>query len=304
MGFALPALLVRYSKRTRILHFRHRLRISKIGVPTNRAPDEAASSFCYNRRMRVAKVVGGPLALSMIVGFGADDLPAPTPQLTAQAAAAATTPTATTLALTTGTLRGRVAVLPRKPAPPTKDYGAKPAIKVEPAESATSCVWISSASASASAPLDPATAPVARIEQQGFQFRPALTIVQTGTPIVFPNEDTMYHSVFSYSDTKRFDLGRYLKGEERDAIVFDKPGLVQLFCEVHEHMRATVIVVDTPWFARTQPDGSFEISGIAPGTHTVTIWLSPKKQVERSIDLAAGQTLEVDWATLVENPSK
>jgi len=191
----------------------------------------------------------------------------------------------------TATLLGRVPVLARKPAPAVKDYGPPPAFKVDAPEPATSAVWVGSGSGV----IEPAKATPLRIEQRGFQFRPALAVVQCGTPVVFPNQDQLYHSVFSYSPTKRFDLGRFRKGEEPDAVVFDKPGQIQLFCEVHEHMRANLLVVDTPWCACTDPEGSFRIEGIAPGKHVVSVWLSPKQTVTREIELAAGQVLEVDW---------
>lgn len=195
----------------------------------------------------------------------------------------------------TGTLKGRAPVLQLKNARPAKEYSG-PSIKVEPAELPSSAVWVGSGFPA----IDPALSPIKRIEQSGYQFRPSLMVVQTGTPVVFPNKDSMYHSVFSYSETKSFDLGRFRQDEEPDAVFFVKSGLVQLYCEVHEHMRASLIVVDTPWFVRTQPDGSFEISGITPGKYSATIWLSAKKRFEQIIEITAGKTLEVDWTNLVE----
>jgi plastocyanin len=201
-----------------------------------------------------------------------------------------------------GTARivGRVPVLPRKSASAVKDYGPPPAFKVEPPDPASSAVWVGSG-----APvLDAGKVAAARIEQRGYQFRPALSVVQAGTPVVFPNEDQLYHSVFSYSPAKRFDLGRFRKGEEPNAVVLDTPGVVQLFCEVHEHMRANLLVVDTPWHAVTDAEGRFAIEGIAPGTHVVRVWLSPKQTVERTVTLQAGQSLEVDWSDLVTATGK
>lgn len=195
----------------------------------------------------------------------------------------------------TGSLKGRAPINKAKAARPAKEYSG-PSIKVEPADPQLTAVWVGSGFPA----LDPALAPIKRIEQSGYQFRPSLMVVQAGTPVVFPNKDSMYHSVFSYSETKSFDLGRFRQGEEPDAVFFDKPGLVQLYCEVHEHMRASLIVVDTPWFVCTQPDGSFEISGITPGKYTATIWLSAKKSFEQIIEITAGKTLEVDWTNLVE----
>lgn len=195
----------------------------------------------------------------------------------------------------TGSLKGRAPINKAKAARPAKEYSG-PSIKVEPADPQLTAVWVGSGFPA----LDPALAPIKRIEQSGYQFRPSLMVVQAGTPVVFPNKDSMYHSVFSYSESKSFDLGRFRQGEEPDAVFFDKPGLVQLFCEVHEHMRASLIVVDTPWFVCSQPDGSFEISGITPGKYSATIWLSAKKRFEQIIEITAGKTLEVDWTNLVE----
>jgi hypothetical protein len=84
----------------------------------------------------------------------------------------------------------------------------------------------------------------------------------------------------------------------------DKPGTVQLFCEVHEHMRANLLVVDTPWHAVTDAEGRFAIEGIAPGTHVVHVWLSPKQAVERTVTFQAGQSLEVDWSDLATATGK
>ena len=224
----------------------------------------------------------------------------PMPVDAVQAAPARLTPPAGEQQSAHCVLVGRVPVLARKPASAVKDYGPPPAYKVEPPEPATSAVWVGSGAAA----IDPSKATPARIEQRGFQFRPALAVVQCGTPVIFPNQDQLYHSVFSYSPVKRFDLGRFRRGEEPDAVVFDKPGQVQLFCEVHEHMRANVLVVDTPWFACTDPKGSFRIEGIAPGKHVVSVWLSPKQTVTREVDLTAGQVLEVDWSDIASDTAK
>jgi plastocyanin len=201
-------------------------------------------------------------------------------------------PTVATPIASTATLKGRVPVLSRKSPAAIKDYGPPPAFKVEPPDAPASAVWVGSGAPA----CDPSKTEPVRIEQRGFQFRPALAVVQVGTPVAFPNQDALYHSVFSYSPTKRFDLGRFRKGEEPDPVVMDKPGTVQLFCEVHEHMRANLLVVDTPWHAVTDAEGGFTIEGISPGIHVVHVWLSPKQTVERTIELKAGQVLEVDWA--------
>ena len=238
------------------------------------------------RAMRMAACIVGAMVV-LLSGAVAQE-PAP-------ANASETAPKATTARLV-----GRVPVLSRKTPAAIKDYGPPPAFKVEPPEAPASAVWVGSGAPA----LDSAKAEPFRIEQRGFQFRPALAVVQVGTPIVFPNQDALYHSVFSYSPAKRFDLGRFRKGEEPDPVVMDKPGTVQLFCEVHEHMRANLLVVDTPWHAVTDADGRFTIEGIVPGTHVVRVWLSPKQTVERTVTLQAGQSLEVDWSDLATATGK
>lgn len=237
--------------------------------------------------MRMAACIVGA-SVTLLSGAVAQDQAPSAPVAVPAATAAPAAPAAT------ARLSGRVPVLSRKTPAAIKDYGPPPAFKVEPPEAPASAVWVGSGAPA----LDPAKAEPFRIEQRGFQFRPALAVVQVGTPIVFPNQDSLYHSVFSYSPAKRFDLGRFRKGEEPEPVVMDKPGTVQLFCEVHEHMRANLLVVDTPWHAVTDADGRFAIDGIAPGTHVVRVWLSPKQTVERTVELGAGQSLEVDWSDL------
>jgi plastocyanin len=248
-------------------------------------------------KMRTLAAATASLAAFLVTVHAADEGVPPVPAVLPAAAAPAARPSASA---GTARLSGRVPVLPRKPGASVKDYGPPPAFKVDKPEPATSAVWVGSGAPAA----DPArTAPV-RIEQRGYQFRPALAVVQAGTPVVFPNEDQLYHSVFSKSAPKRFDLGRFRKGEEPPAVVMETPGLVQLFCEVHEHMRANLVVVDTPWFAVTDTEGRFSIDGIAPGKHVVSVWLSPKQTVTREVELAAGQALEVDWSDPAAEPAK
>src|SRR5207248_2435382 len=93
----------------------------------------------------------------------------------------------------------------------------------------------------------PSVPPVAQLVQKNLAFVSPLLAVQVGTKVEFPNQDDAFHNIFSLSPTKRFDLGRY-RPEERPipSQVFDKPGLVTIRCDIHEHMRAVVLVLDTP----------------------------------------------------------
>lgn len=103
----------------------------------------------------------------------------------------------------------------------------------------------------------------AQMAQKNIAFAPDLLPILVGTAVDFPNMDDAYHNVFSYSKTKRFDLGRYRKDEKAAAIVFDKPGAVTIHCEIHERMRGTILVLETPYFQKTDTAGRYR-SGASP----------------------------------------
>lgn len=131
--------------------------------------------------------------------------------------------------------------------------------------------------------------------QKDLNFVPALLPVQVGTRVTFPNLDDTYHNIFSFSPTKRFDLGRYRPEETPiPSVLFDVPGLVTLRCDIHEHMRALILVLDTPYFAMSDSEGRFRLSGLPAGRHTLKAWLSSKTTLERPVDLSSGSTLRVN----------
>jgi plastocyanin len=132
--------------------------------------------------------------------------------------------------------------------------------------------------------------------QKDLTFVPALLPVQTGTRVAFPNLDDTYHNIFSFSPAKRFDLGRYRPDETPiPSVVFDVPGLVTVRCDIHEHMRALILVLDTPYFAMSDADGRFRLIGLPPGHHTLKAWLSSKTTLERPVELTSGSTLRVNF---------
>jgi len=131
--------------------------------------------------------------------------------------------------------------------------------------------------------------------QKNLQFTPGLLPIQKGTLVEFPNEDDIYHNVFSYSKTKRFDLGRYRKEEKPAAQLFDKTGLVRLSCEIHEHMRGFILVLDTPYFQKTDTNGHYRLDHLPAGRFVLKAWLNEKSVLERPVELKAGETLRVDF---------
>jgi plastocyanin len=141
----------------------------------------------------------------------------------------------------------------------------------------------------------PASLPIKELAQKDLTFVPVLLPIEKGTRVEFPNLDDTYHNIFSYSPTKRFDLGRY-RPEERPipSVVFDKPGLVTLRCDIHEHMRGLILVLSTPYFAMTDTAGRFRLDKLPPGKHMLKAWIDSRTTREKPVELKDGQTLHVD----------
>jgi plastocyanin len=142
----------------------------------------------------------------------------------------------------------------------------------------------------------PTTPPIAQMAQKDLTFLPTLLPVQVGTKVEFPNLDDTYHNIFSYSPAKRFDLGRYRPDEKPvPAQTFDVAGLVTLHCDIHEHMRALILVLDTPHFVVSDSDGRFRLTGLPPGRYTLKVWIDSKTTLERPVEIVADATLRVDF---------
>ncbi len=137
--------------------------------------------------------------------------------------------------------------------------------------------------------------PTKEVAQKDLTFVPALLPIQAGTKVEFPNLDDTYHNIFSYSPTKRFDLGRY-RPEERPipSVVFDQPGLVTLRCDIHEHMRGLILVLNTPYFVMTNEAGHFRLANLPAGHYTLKAWIDSRTTREKPVELKDGQTLHVD----------
>lgn len=135
-----------------------------------------------------------------------------------------------------------------------------------------------------------------QIAQKNLTFVPSLLPVEVGTRIEFPNLDDTYHSIFSYSPAKRFDLGRY-RPEERPipSEIFDKPGLVTLRCDIHEHMRGLVLVLNTPHFVISDADGRYRLRGLPSGKFVLKAWIDSRTTREQPVELKSGETAHVDF---------
>jgi hypothetical protein len=133
--------------------------------------------------------------------------------------------------------------------------------------------------------------------QRDERFVPHVLPVLVGAKVEFPNEDDVYHNVFSLSTAagpNGFDLGRYPKGESR-TVTFERPGTVQVFCHIHSDMSATVLVLQNPYFAQPSDDRRYVIDEIPEGDYTIVGWHERAKAVVRRVHVTAGQTSTVDF---------
>lgn len=145
------------------------------------------------------------------------------------------------------------------------------------------------------APAHAAARAQAIMAQKDIAFAPDLVAVLVGTTVNFPNLDDTYHNVFSYSKAKRFDLGRYRKDEKALPVLFDKPGVVTLHCEIHDAMRGTVLVLETPYFEKTDTKGRYRLQGLPAGKYLLKAWVDSSDVRERPVELKNGVTLHVDF---------
>jgi plastocyanin len=109
------------------------------------------------------------------------------------------------------------------------------------------------------------------IAQASRQFTPQVTVVPVGTSVTFPNRDTVRHHVYSFSTTKKFEIKLYV-GTPTAPVVFDQPGIAVLGCNIHDNMAAWVVVVDTPYVARTGADGRATLPQVPPGNYRLRTW--------------------------------
>ena len=110
-----------------------------------------------------------------------------------------------------------------------------------------------------------------RLVQKNKSFEPHVLVVPVGASVEFPNRDPFFHNVFSLFEGKRFDLGLYEAGTTRN-VVFDKPGISYIFCNIHSEMSAVVIAVTSPYYGISDRNGHLAISHVPPGRYTLRIW--------------------------------
>ena len=138
--------------------------------------------------------------------------------------------------------------------------------------------------------LDPAPQPAfgpreerrARMDQRDETFVPHVLAITAGTVVDFPNNDQTFHNVFSLSKEQPFDLGRYAAGRSK-SVRFDRPGIVRVFCDIHAHMSAFILVFAHRYFAVTDDNGRFRIDHVPPGSYNVVAWNDSTPEESRQV---------------------
>jgi len=158
---------------------------------------------------------------------------------------------------------------------------------------------VASLTPDAAPPAAPAAPAPVEIVQHDEEFSPYVTPVLVGTRVAFPNRDKVQHHVYSVSAAKRFEIPLYI-GDSKETIVFDKPGIVTLGCNIHDWMVAYVVVLATPYFAKTGTDGGALVSGLLPGHYRLSVW-HPRLKAPVELDVtvpAGGEATQVVSVTL------
>ena len=133
------------------------------------------------------------------------------------------------------------------------------------------------------------------LDQRNIDFTPHVLAVRVGTTVDFPNNDRVFHNVFSFRDGKVFDLGLYPVGT-RKQVKFDKPGLSRIFCNIHPNMAAYVVAVDTPYFAVSDQNGAFTIDSVPAGSYTYHAWRAGDTTLATgTFTNGTNATMAVEW---------
>jgi plastocyanin len=133
------------------------------------------------------------------------------------------------------------------------------------------------------------------IDQRNLAFVPHVLAVRVGTSVDFPNNDRVFHNVFSFKDGKKFDLGMYPSGVKAKPVVFDRPGLSRIFCNIHPNMAAYVVAVDTPYYTISDEHGAFTMSGVPSGTYTYHAWRPGGDTLTGTVTVGPNKPLEIRW---------
>lgn len=143
-----------------------------------------------------------------------------------------------------------------------------------------------------------------RVAQKGAMFTPHVLPVVAGTWVEWPNNDEIFHNVFSLSDVKQFDLGLYKNNPPEKRVLFDKAGRVDVFCSIHANMHCVVLVLENPYFAVTDDRGRFAITNVPAGTYQLKAWHERLPAQVRPITVSKDGEVRADFTLSVTNLPK
>lgn len=195
------------------------------------------------------------------------------------------------------TLSGRVTVASDPPSPPVtlSPYARRryepPQDPGTPGGSEDAFVYLIPMEGPAPAPgADPV-----RIYQRERTILPHVSVARVGQVVEFPNEDDIFHNLFSLSPGNRFSLGRYAPGVT-ETNVFETAGVVRLFCDIHAEMAGVILVVDTPWVTRVGADGRYSVTGLPAGRYRAIAWHPTSRPDTLELDLEDGTNTTRDFS--------
>ncbi len=146
----------------------------------------------------------------------------------------------------------------------------------------------------------PLQAVTREIRQEGETFQPRVLAITRGSSVSFPNADPYFHNVFSLSSAATFNLGRFPQHQTR-VREFTKAGLVKVYCQIHSHMSASILVLDHPHFVVPELDGSFTLDGVPPGQYTLVGWHERVGERTSPVEVSEGARISVDLTLPVED---
>jgi plastocyanin len=183
------------------------------------------------------------------------------------------------------------------PALPAREFGTVSGRVKLPGAGAEAYVYVDGMRAA------PSRAHTLEIKQRDKQFTPRVSVVQAGTRVIFPNDDTVIHNVFSQNPGNSFDLGSVKSGERSAPVVLARPGHVEVFCNIHSKMKADILVVPNAHWTRVGADGSFSIPGVPTGSRRVVLWSPALKPISQDIEVTTkGGTATFNGEASVSRP--
>lgn len=154
------------------------------------------------------------------------------------------------------------------------------------------------------APAKPVVVNTTRVTQQGAVFSPHVLPIVVGTTVQWPNNDEIYHNVFSVSDTTNFDLGLYKGNPQEKRVTFNKPGRGDVFCSIHANMHCIVLVLENPYFASVDNHNHYTITDVPAGTYKLKAWHERLPPQTREITVPEKGEIKVDFVLGINNLPK